>query len=67
MAIWVIIEPLLVILLAILLISQVVLPPLIGKPFFWLFKKLARMLRSKETEITDATVLKEVKKKEKEL
>ena len=67
MAIWRIVEPLLVILLAILLISQVILPPLIGKSFFWLFRKPARMLRNKEAEIADAKVLKEVRGKEKEL
>ncbi len=67
MATWVILEQLLIVLLAVVLISQVVLPPLIGKPFFWIFRKPARMLREKETEIEDAKVLKEVKQRNKEL
>ncbi len=67
MALWLILEPLLVILLAVLLFSQVVLPPLIGKPFFWLFRKPARMLRKEEAKIEDEKILKEVKEREKEL
>lgn len=61
MAIWPIIEILLVLAIAILLLSQIVIPPFIGKPFFWIFRKAEKNLRGKETELLDAMTLRDTR------
>lgn len=67
MAIWPIIEILFVLVIAILLLSQIVIPPFIGKPFFWIFRKAEKNLRGKETELLDAKTFRDARRIEREI
>jgi membrane-associated HD superfamily phosphohydrolase len=42
---WSVAEPCLTVLIAIILITQVILPPFINKPLFWFFRRSQRDLR----------------------
>ena len=64
MMIWRIIEPLLVGIFAIFLFTQVVLPPFIGKPFFWIFKKSEKRLREKDEELSEVKTKLAIKEKD---
>lgn len=67
MAIWRLLEPLLLLLILIFTFTQVVLPPFIGKPFFWIFRKAEKNLRDKETELLDARTVKDTRRIEREI
>jgi len=64
MMIWRIIEPLLVVIFAIFLFTQIVLPPFIGKSFFWIFKKSEKRLRQKDEELSEAKTKMAIKEKD---
>ena len=64
MMIWRIVEPLLVVIFAIFLFTQVVLPPFIGKPFFWIFKKSEKRLREKDEELSEVKTKLAIKEKD---
>lgn len=74
MAIWRLLEPLLVLLVLIVVLTQVVLPPILGKPFFWIFRKSEKRKRSGEAAMDDLKtnleangIEKEIKKLKKQL
>lgn len=50
---WAIIEPCLFILIALFIISQWILPPFIGKPFFWIFKHSTNRIDNEYDKIQD--------------
>jgi len=56
---WRILSPLFLLAVIILLVTQVVLPPFIGKRFFWIFRESERNLRESEGILIEATTKKE--------
>lgn len=50
---WRLIELLFLVFLVIFLFSQVVIPPLLNKPFFWLFRKSERELAHKKEKVSE--------------
>jgi len=62
--IWRYIEPPLIVMLAIFLLTQVALPPLIGKPFFWIFRKSEKQLREKDKELAEVKTKLAIKEKD---
>ncbi len=48
---WPILEPVLMLLAGLVIFTQIVLPPLIGKNFFWLFRKSEKRIHDKEAEL----------------
>lgn len=67
MAIWRLLEPLLVLLVLIVVLTQVVLPPILGKPFFWIFRKSEKRKRTSETAMDDLKTNLEAKKVEEKI
>lgn len=53
MSIWGLLEPLFVLLVLIVVLTQVVLPPILGKRFFWIFRKSEKRKRSGEAVLDD--------------
>ncbi|MCR4322611.1 MAG: hypothetical protein NUV61_00795 [Candidatus Azambacteria bacterium] len=47
--------------------TQLVLPPFIRKPFFWLFKKSEKTLMQRESQLMSAKINREGRKIEKEV
>lgn len=45
-----------------IVLTQVIIPPFIGKPFFWFFRKPEKDLRAKEVELMDLQARKRVEK-----
>ena len=62
--IWRYIEPPLIVMLAIFLFTQVALPPFIGKPFFWIFRKSEKQLREKDKELAEVKTKLAIKEKD---
>lgn len=62
--IWRYIEPLLLVMIAVFLFTQVVLPSFIGKPFFWIFRKSEKRLRKKEEELSEVRTRLAIKEKD---
>lgn len=62
--IWKYVEPLLIVMFAIFLFTQVALPPFIGKPFFWIFKRSEKRLRQKDEELSEARTKLAIKEKD---
>ena len=62
--IWRYIEPPLIVMLAIFLFTQIALPPFIGKPFFWIFRKSEKQLREKDKELAEAKTKLAIKEKD---
>lgn len=54
-------------LFVLIIVTQIILPPLIGKRFFWFFKKTEKNLRGKQSELMDARTEKETRKVEREV
>lgn len=52
---------------ALVIITQLILPPLLGKPFFWFFRKPEKDLRAKEVELMDLRAQKRVEKLDKRI
>lgn len=67
MAIWRLLEPLLVLLVLIVVLTQVVLPPILGKPFFWIFRKSEKRKRTGEAAMDDLKTNLEAKKVEEKI
>lgn len=53
MALITVFEPILLILICILIFTQVVLPPFIGKRYFWIFRKSEKKIIEKEETLAD--------------
>lgn len=53
-------------LVGLFVLTQVILPPYIGKPFFWFFRKQEKKLREKQSVLMDAQTEKQSKSIEKE-
>lgn len=51
---------------ALFVITQIIIPPFIGKPFFWSFRKTERALMEKQSTLMDAKTEREGKLVEKE-
>mgnify|MGYP001589726740 FL=1 len=62
MAIWKLLEPLFVLLVLIFILTQVVLPPVLGKPLFWIFRKSEKRKRKSEAEMDNLKTNLEAKK-----
>lgn len=62
--IWRIIEPLVVAIAAIFLVSQVVIPPFVGKSYFWIFKRSEKRLRKKDDELSEVKTKRAIKEKD---
>jgi len=62
--IWRYIEPLLVVIVAIFLVSQAVIPPFVGKSYFWIFKKSEKRLREKDDELSEVKTKQAIKEKD---
>ena len=67
---WPILEPVLMLLAGLLIFTQIVLPPFIGKNFFWLLRKSEKRIQDKEAELAtlrdEATIVEINKKVKKE-
>lgn len=60
-------EGAIIVLGAVFIITQMILPPLIGKPFFWIFKSKVAEMSKKEDQLADAKMDIELAEKEKEI
>ncbi len=74
MSLWVVFEPVVIVLTAVFILSQVVIPPFIGKKTFWIFRKSEKKLHKREDELDDlkteeeiVDIQKEIQKKKAEL
>ncbi len=67
MAIWKLLEPLFVLLVLIFILTQVVLPPVLGKPLFWIFRKSEKRKRKSEAEMDNLKTNLEAKKVEEKI
>lgn len=50
---------------ALFVITQMIIPPFIGKRFFWLFKKSEKQLMEKQSALMDAKTEKQAREVEK--
>lgn len=64
---WKILEPALVVLVAIIILTQLVIPPFIGKRFFWALRKSEKRLQKKEDEFVDLETEEEIVDLQKEV
>ena len=64
---WAFLETCLVVLLAVVIITQVILPPIIGKRMFWNFRKLDKKLSNKADEVSDLITELSIKQKDEEI
>lgn len=67
MSLWVILEPVVIILTAVFILSQIIIPPLIGKQTFWIFRKSEKRLHKKEEELSDLKTEEEIVDIQKEI
>lgn len=67
MAIWKLLEPLLLVLVLIFIFTQIVMAPILEKPFFWIFKKSEKKKRNSYAAMDELMTNLEVKKVEKEI
>lgn len=52
---------------ALVIITQLILPPLFEKPFFWFFRRTEKGLRTKEVELMDVRAQKRAEKLDKRI
>ena len=50
---WLFIEPALIIVVVLFVVTQMVIPPFIGKRFFWIFRKSEKRILAKEDDLAE--------------
>ena len=64
---WAFLETALIVLVAVIIITQIILPPIIGKRMFWNFRKLDKKLSGKADEVSDLITELSIRQKEEEI